>query len=367
MSYQIGLSPTGERPPHSPAGHSSAAPTKWDLLRVVEQSREALGLRGTSVAILRAMISLIKGEVIAPSRPDGHICFASNATLAERAHVSVQTVERHLARLIALGLLERQASGNGKRWARRNAAGQVVLVSGLSLLPLLTRHGELTATARAAQETRDRLRLLVDRCRLALARLRDMAGDLPLVQALLAGAAKSLRRKPKEAPLTALLADILGEIEAINAGRPVETRGNDTQDEGQKETNIIQFDEKTLDHAEPQDVDMETAFPRLCSDLRHLQTRHACARKLDEIAAHLSLGPIWHRLRELGPALSFMILGNVYENIDRLRNPAGYANSLGQRCARGEIGSRQLMRTRAAHQQRSDISLPAAPALSFRR
>ena len=118
------------------------------------------------------MISFLRVDHVDATRDDGHICFASNASLAKRAHVSVQTVERHVAKLVSLGLLNRRSSGNGKRWARRDRQCSIVLATGLSLLPLAERHPEFLRMAQDHQDQRDELGRLRDMCSAALSELK---------------------------------------------------------------------------------------------------------------------------------------------------------------------------------------------------
>jgi hypothetical protein len=118
------------------------------------------------------MIFFLRVDHVDATRDDGHICFASNASLAKRAHVSIQTVERHIAKLVSLGLLTRRSSGNGKRWARRDRQGSVVLATGLSLLPLAERYPEFLRMAQDYQDLKNELGRLRDMCSAAMSNLK---------------------------------------------------------------------------------------------------------------------------------------------------------------------------------------------------
>ena len=164
MKKMTGLAPNGAHSPSYSAGQQDIAPSKWSLLQVIEDIREPLGLKGTSISLLRAMISFIKGDQITAARDDGHICFASNVALAKRTHVSVQTVERHISKLVSLGLLTRRSSANGKRWARRDTSGRIVLATGLSLMPLSMRFAEFVQINQTHKERVANLAILRDKC-----------------------------------------------------------------------------------------------------------------------------------------------------------------------------------------------------------
>lgn len=155
-----------------PDGAGRYCQKKWQLLKTIEDIREPLGLKGTSISLLRAMISYLRVDQVDAMRDDGHICFASNASLAKRAYVSIQTIERHIAKLVSLGLLTRRSSGNSKRWARRDSQGSIVFATGLSLLPLVERYPEFVRMAQDHQDIRDEQGRLRDMCSAALSNLK---------------------------------------------------------------------------------------------------------------------------------------------------------------------------------------------------
>lgn len=344
MTHHLNEAPHGAAARQGPARDERGLPTKWQMLGVVEELREVLGLRGTSIAVLRAMVALIPGDRIDRGRADGHICFASNATLARRAHVSVQTVERHIARLISEGLVTRRASGNGKRWARRDRQGRVVLAAGLSLAPLAERHAELVAKAAEEAERRQGLALLRDRCALALAELRALCGA-DQCAALLNRARNLLRRKPEDGALNGLLEDISREINRLGGHAPEETRASDTRIEGHKETDSRQYvEEETSSKMDVSERDMQRAYPRLCKALRFARSQRDCAEIMDQLAAEVGLAPLWPQIRALGAAQSFMVLGYVYERAGTIGKPAAYANRLLAGLREGVIGWESLLR-----------------------
>lgn len=303
---------------------------KWQLLQLVENAREPLKLKSTTISLLRAMLSFVHGNDISTRSDAEYICFASNAALAERTHVSIQTIERHIGRLIHAGLIKRRCSGNGKRWARRDGQGAIVLVSGLSLRPLLERMEELQNIAATHQKAIEAIRVLKDRCRLALAELQEdaKAGLQELIQT----ARNILRRKSNENELQKLLSDIshaLGKTLCMNSPQPSKMRGKSIADKGQKETDLnqtVKEENSSLENVSSQQI--EKSYPKLCVQLRFAKTHSECQRIMDQIAQCLHLHTLWPQLKQLGHMHSFVILGYVYERADTLQNPAGYVRKL---------------------------------------
>lgn len=329
MAATPGLAPVGAHSRSDAAGQGSIARNKWQLLKVIEDIREPLGLKGTSLALLRAMLSFVRSDAITAASDEAHVCFASNAALANRAHVSVQTVERHIAKLVDLGLLVRKSSGNGKRWARRNRQGRIVLATGLSLLPLVRRHAEFLSMAEAQATRTHDLALLRDKCTTALAELRYLSVSSATYESLKSRAQRLFRRKPDGVALHDLLVNITEEITRLNSSNPENLRGADPEIEGQKETSLTPSVKGKSSISVDVDPDkMQRAYPKLCSELRFAHSQDACHRQMDELAAQLHLGPVWFSIRDLGPALSFMMLGYILERIETIQAPKAYAQTL---------------------------------------
>jgi replication initiation protein RepC len=289
--------------------------TKWNLLRAVEEAREPLALKANALNILRALVSFIPGDTIAAA-PDQHICFASNDTLASRAHVSVKTVERHISALVEAGLIKRASALNGKRWARRDGQGRAVVISGLSLAPLLQRHQEIKRLAEEHAKIIDRLHQLKDQCRVLLGQIRQ-------IPELINRARNILRRRPDEQTLTCLLKDLTDNL-----------RDSDGEIEGHKEPISI---------PEVGQSDIEEAFPRLCAELRTSRSNEECQERMDDIARQVGLGTIWAKARQTGPQVAFMLLGYVLQRIERIDHPSAYMGSLIQKLKLGSMTPNQLL------------------------
>ncbi|WP_300074544.1 helix-turn-helix domain-containing protein [uncultured Ruegeria sp.] len=327
-------------------GQASSAP-KWMQLRAIEEARESLGLKATSISVMRAMLSFMSADRVSEMADDHHIVYASNATIAGRAHVSIQTVERHISKLIKLGIIQRVTAANGKRWCRRDGAGQVTLVSGLSLLPLATRHAEFSALAGEYRRAQETLQMLRDECTLALTRLHDTISDG--VQDLLVRARLILRRRPQQDVLQGLLDEINECISVENgpseACEAINLRAGDGKIEGHKE-HSQSHNCKKEDHSKikvTQDQ-MEHAFPRLCSELRFARDQAHCDRLMDQLADHMLLGEAWYAMKSShGPATRFMALGYILQRVERIQSHRAYLTSIMSKIDRGDMEPTTLL------------------------
>ena len=144
---------------------------KWKLYRWLCEAKPKLGISDRALSVLNALLSFHPKTEL--SGKDGLVVFPSNAQLSLRTHgMAETTLRRHLAALVAAGLLTRRDSPNGKRYVRRDGEGAVGEAFGFSLAPLLARAGEIEQTA--AQVTAERLLLRRLRERVTLVR-RDIA------------------------------------------------------------------------------------------------------------------------------------------------------------------------------------------------
>ncbi len=347
MKTLTGLAPQGAHSPRHSAGQEIIVPTKWSLLQVIEDIREPLGLKSTSISLLRAMISFIKGNHITAAGDDGHVCFASNAALAKRTHVSVQTVERHIAKLVSLGLLTRRSSANGKRWARRDRNGRVVLATGLSLLPLSERFPEFLQLNQIHQDSLAKLSLLRDKCVIALSQLKPHLPDRSDLETFFQTARNLLRRRVPTEALSALLQDITQELQSLTGEEAENLRDTGPEIEGHKEPHMNQSVRKEeSSQIEVSPGEMERSYPRLCAELRTARDQTECERRMGEIASQLNLGNLWFEIRLLGSAKAFMTLGYLLERIENIEKPRGYAFHLLQGLTNGTIPWRTLLKGR---------------------
>jgi replication initiation protein RepC len=137
-----------------PAGKSA---DKWKVFRDASAAMQLLGLQSSSLSVLDALLSFYPEKEL---RTDAQlVVFPSNVQLSLRAHsMPGSTLRRHLSALVNAGLIIRKDSANGKRFARKGAAGDVETAFGLDLSPLLARAEELALLAQQVAATRAEFR-----------------------------------------------------------------------------------------------------------------------------------------------------------------------------------------------------------------
>ncbi|MDP5221010.1 helix-turn-helix domain-containing protein [Ruegeria sp. 2205SS24-7] len=327
------------------AGQGSSTPQKWILLRAVEEAREPLGLKSTTLNVLRTMISFVTSDQIALDQDDHHICFASNAAIAKRTHVSVQTVERHISTLVELGIIRRVMSANGKRWARRDRQGRVVTATGLSLMPLSERHAEFIQEAQGHADRVLKFTVLRDKVSAALARLRELLANDAKISGLMVTVRNALRRKPDANLLRELLTEISVEISEITQADTENLRASGNEIEGHKEDSLnLEVKKEKLSQIQVSTDQMERCFPRLCSELRFAKDQHHCDRLMDDIAEYLRLGQTWYAMKStLGPAIRFIVLGYIFQRAEKIQSPGAYLISLLAKIEKGELAPMAML------------------------
>ncbi|OLP61810.1 hypothetical protein BJF93_19135 [Xaviernesmea oryzae] len=155
-------------------------PDKWQLLRALTEARVQFDLSDRSLLVLEALISFHPERQIDGQHPA--IVFPSNAELILRARgMAPATLRRHLASLVAAGMVLRRDSPNGKRYCRRGRGGQGDQSFGFDLAAFARRAPEIIDAARLAGEQSEAHR----QCRTEITlHLRAVAGMLarPLEQ-----------------------------------------------------------------------------------------------------------------------------------------------------------------------------------------
>jgi replication initiation protein RepC len=145
---------------------------KWNVFRAICTAKARVGVSERALAVLNALLTFHPETVLSGDRL---IVFPSNAQLALRAHgMSPATLRRHLAMLVDNGVIVRRDSPNGKRYARRDRAGELELAFGFDLGPLVARAEEFEAWAEEVQAEERALKLARERitiCRRDIAKM----------------------------------------------------------------------------------------------------------------------------------------------------------------------------------------------------
>ncbi|KQV28906.1 replication initiation protein RepC [Rhizobium sp. Root1203] len=203
---------------------------KWRVFRDASEAREHLGLQDRSLAVLDALLSFHPDNEL---RQDAQlIVFPSNAQLALRAHgIAGATLRRHLALLIEAGLIVRKDSANGKRFARKDKAGEIENAFGFDISPLLMRSEELAMIAQEVVADRVALRSAKENltiCRRDVRKLisaaveEGAAGDWTMIEDVYIRLVGRMTRNPALADVKSLLQEMeLLREEVLNA---LETR-----------------------------------------------------------------------------------------------------------------------------------------------
>jgi len=167
MNPQLSISPFGQRPLSLAMMASDAAAKacsaekvvhKWAVHRSICEAKASIGVSDRALAVLHALLSFHCQTTLAAGDA---VVFPSNRELTIRAHgMAPATLRRHLAMLVECGLIVRRDSPNGKRYARKDQAGEIERAFGFDLSPLVVRADEFEALAEAARQERRAMAML---------------------------------------------------------------------------------------------------------------------------------------------------------------------------------------------------------------
>ncbi|MCW0001766.1 plasmid replication protein RepC [Pararhizobium sp. YC-54] len=190
---------------------------KWKVFRDASAAMELLGIQSNSLAVLDALLSFYPDNEL---RQDAQlIVFPSNAQLSLRAHgMAGATLRRHIAILVDSGLIVRKDSANGKRFARKDSAGQIESAFGFDLSPLLARSDELAILAQQVMAKRAALKKAKESltiCRRDVRKLITAAmeegaeGDWQAIEDIYVALVRRTARVPTLADVTSVLEEMV--------------------------------------------------------------------------------------------------------------------------------------------------------------
>ncbi|MFZ1479393.1 MAG: plasmid replication protein RepC [Paracoccaceae bacterium] len=373
MEY-ISLTPFGRQPVTSAqlaarrlADKAPALPRidKWALFSDLRVARTSFGLTDRPLGVLYALLSFLPARALEDGAP--LVVFPSNAALSDRTHgMAESTLRRHLAALVQSGLIWRQDSPNGKRFARHGDDGPQAF--GFDLRPLLLQAETITRVAAeataAALATRRQRETLVLRLRdaaklLAHGREVGLPGDWSGLEARLLPLRALLRRKISAEDLSRALAEagnILRALVAMHDLPDQEMIGtaahsgrhyqNSNINSSELEPCLEQAGRAATGAPEPQRI-AEPALPlhlvvKACPEiLPYAQGRLSNWRDLVATAAALRgmMGISAHAWDEaqvaMGPESAAITVSAILQRFDQIANPGGYLRALTARAQAG--------------------------------
>lgn len=242
--------------------HNQRIESKWPLFRELTKAQKYFAVNDRDLTVLNALLSFHPSDSLGEG---GMVVFPSNKSLMQRAHgMPESTLRRHLVRLVNAGLIDRQDSPNGKRYARRGPGGVIHRAFGFSLNPLLTRADEIRDAVVKTEMEQAKLIDLREGCLLSIREAKTLleTHDPKSTQAAQADdalrlAERALRRKPEMANLMQIQGSLRTVIhhlhrEALESpvpSDPSEMSANDVQNErhNQRSNTEIYMKKETQD------------------------------------------------------------------------------------------------------------------------
>lgn len=386
---------------------------KWKLFRSICEARDDLDVSDRSLTVLDALLSFYPSDEL--SATNSMIVFPSNTQLSIRARgMTAATLRRHLAALVDAGLILRKDSPNGKRYARRNRAGDVREAFGFSLAPLLSRAQEIEAIAARIAANRElhqaaRERISLYRREITkliyLAQESAITGDWAELYDRFRSFLSSLPRRPLLEELQALLSQ-LTEIRAriINLLEEHHNSQNMSASESQNERHIkdsqtySQFEsecdhkasnhvvsslgskfKQDTGHTEKDDPAHQDAIPpaisldmvlRACPEIRHYGPGGSIRSWRDLVAVSSILGSMLQinrpafqaACRAMGPVNAAIVIACIYERAGNINSAGAYLRDLSRRACLQQFSTAPMLL--ALLRSRSNSSQERTPSLS---
>ncbi|MBY5827284.1 plasmid replication protein RepC [Rhizobium leguminosarum] len=190
---------------------------KWKVFRDICEARATLGLADRALAVLDALLTFYPDNMLSEGK--SLVVFPSNVQLSVRAHgIAGSTLRRHLAALVDAGLIIRNDSANGKRFVRKDRAGEIETAYGFDLSPILARSEELAQAAQEVVAARKRLSVAKETltiCRRDVRKLISAAmeeganGDWSAIEALYIDLVARIPRAPSLLDIAAVLDEMV--------------------------------------------------------------------------------------------------------------------------------------------------------------
>jgi replication initiation protein RepC len=233
---------------------------KWKIFRDASAAMSKLGIQSNSLAVLDALLSFYPGNELRQN--ENLIVFPSNIQLSLRAHqMAGATIRRHLAVLVEAGLIVRKDSANGKRYARKDGAGEIENAFGFDLSPLLARSDELAGLAQQVFFERAAFRKAKENltiCRRNVRKLITAAieegadGDWQAIEDIYINVVHRIPRAPSTRELTDILDEMeLLQTEVVNRLNNLDNARNKSGNDAHSERHIQNSETNYIYESEP--------------------------------------------------------------------------------------------------------------------
>lgn len=346
---------------------------KWKVFRDASAAMEPLGLQSSSLSVLDALLSFYPEKEL---RGDAQmVVFPSNIQLSLRAHsMPGSTLRRHLAALVDAGLIIRKDSANGKRFARKDAGGDVKTAFGFDLSPLLARAEELamlaqqvTARRAAFRDAKEKLTICRrDTRKLLTAAIHEgVEGDWQALEDAYVRLVGSFTRTPTFAEVADALdsMEMLKE-EILNRLETKEKAENSSINDGQNGRHIQNSDtesilvfeprsgqeqdansSRSLRQSEPLKVFPLTVVLRACPQICDYGPRGTIANWRDLMSAAvvirsmLGVSPAAYQeaCKVMGPENAAVAMACIFERANLINSAGGYLRDLTRRAELSEF------------------------------
>lgn len=323
---------------------------KWELLQSLTDAAEAFELGHRTLGVLKALLTFHPERRL--SAVSSAIVFASNRALSDRlSGMPESTLRRHLAALVAAGVIARQDSPNRKRFARRAGKNQSIAF-GFDLRPLAALGDRLKRLADEARQHAANLEVLRQRLMQLRARMIEKEGQGPLADE----AALILRRKPREDALLAMIGQLEETVDIPHAEAPAtrEMSACDDRNERHKQnSDENDFDSERAqahEQMEPETVSLAhvlAACPAFTGFFPEKVTRWLDLHNISHrLAMMLGIEPpvLDQARRIMGKDRATVVILCMLERIDRIRKPGAYLRALTQKAEKGQFRVSVMLR-----------------------
>ncbi len=315
---------------------------KWQLFEQVCIARKHHGVSDRDLSVLHALLTFHPNRYL---QDDTQMTvFPSNKTLSTRAHgMAESTLRRHLAALVRAGLIERQNSPNGKRYAKRGAGGVIRHAYGFNLGPLVQRAVDIAQAAQMTQEHEQHLRDLRDEIlilRWEIEQSAQAANNHDLV-AQMTGIKRVLRRKLDGATLAQMhgtLREIHGAVIQSEPPETEKTSATNAQNERHNQSSDKDISEEKTET--PSLSQITTAVPDLKTYFgNEISTWDRLFQASGTLSAMIGVTKqTWaEAIHVMGPKQAAIAVVCILQRGAEIKSPGAYLRRLVQKASLGDF------------------------------